>query len=90
MFPAPSAYLTFRRWTEDDTAFAEALWCDPEVTRFFGGAMSRELARDRLLAECERDRSLGIQYWPIFLRDTGEFAGFAGLRSDLPHLFSHL
>ncbi len=80
MFPAPSAHLTFRSWTEDDTALAEALWCDPEVTRFFGGAMSREQARYRLLAECERDRSLGIQYWPIFLRDTGEFAGCAGLR----------
>ena len=80
MVPAPSARLTFRSWTDEDTALAEALWCDPEVTRFFGGAMSREEARERLLAECERDRSLGLAYWPVFLRETGEFAGCAGLR----------
>lgn len=73
MFPPPSARLTFRSWTDEDTALAEALWCDPEVTRFFGGAMSREQARDRLHVECERDITLGMQYWPIFLRETGKF-----------------
>ena len=80
MVPPSSARLTFRRWTDEDTALAEALWCDPEVTRFFGGAMSREQARDRLYAECERESSLGVQYWSMFLRETGEFAGCAGLR----------
>lgn len=80
MFPPSSARLTFRSWTDEDTALAEALWCDPEVTRFFGGAMSREQARDRLHVECERDITVGMQYWPIFLRETGEFAGCAGLR----------
>jgi RimJ/RimL family protein N-acetyltransferase len=80
MFPKPSARLTFRSWTDEDTALAEALWCDPEVTRFFGGAMSREEARNRLRIECERDIALGMQYWPIFLRETNEFAGCAGLR----------
>jgi ribosomal-protein-alanine N-acetyltransferase len=80
MFPPPSARLTFRSWTEDDAPLAEALWCDAEVTRFFGGAMSQEQARDRLRVECERGRTLGLQYWPIFFRETGEFAGCAGLR----------
>jgi RimJ/RimL family protein N-acetyltransferase len=75
-----SARLEFRNWSENDTALAEALWCDPEVTRFFGGPMSRQQVHDRLQLECERNRSLGIQYWPIFLRETGEFAGCAGLR----------
>jgi ribosomal-protein-alanine N-acetyltransferase len=42
--------------------------------------MSREQASDRLHVECERDIALGMQYWPIFLRETGEFAGCAGLR----------
>jgi ribosomal-protein-alanine N-acetyltransferase len=42
--------------------------------------MSREQARERLHTECERDSSLGMQYWPIFLRETGGFAGCAGLR----------
>ena len=43
--------------------------------------MSREQAHDRLHIEWERDRSMGMQYWPIFLRETGEFAGCAGLRA---------
>lgn len=80
MFPSSSARLTFRSWTLEDTALAEALWCDPEVTRFFGGAMTPEHARDRLRVECERGSTLGIEYWPMFLRETGEFAGCAGLR----------
>ena len=80
MPPPSSARLTFRSWTEEDTALAEALWCDPEVTHYFGGAMSREQARARLDMERERESSLGMQYWPMFLRDTGEFAGCAGLR----------
>jgi ribosomal-protein-alanine N-acetyltransferase len=80
MVPRSSARLKFRSWTEEDIALAEALWCDPEVTRFFGGPMGREQSRERLHTECERDSSLGMQYWPIFLRETGEFAGCAGLR----------
>jgi len=80
MLPPSSARLVFRSWSKNDTALAESLWCDPEVTRFFGGPMSREQAHDRLHIECEHNRSLGMQYWPIFLRETGEFAGCAGLR----------
>ena len=80
MTPLSSARLTFRSWTDEDTALAEALWCDPEVTHYFGGAMTRELAHGRLDAERERESHLGMQYWPMFLRETGEFAGCAGLR----------
>ncbi|QEE29472.1 GNAT family N-acetyltransferase [Terriglobus albidus] len=64
----------------NDTALAESLWCDPEVTHFFGGAMTPTQARERLQAECQREDLLGMQYWPMFLRETGEFAGCAGLR----------
>ena len=70
----------FRSWNETDTARAEALWCDPEVTHFFGGAMTPEQAHARLDIEREREVRLGVQYWPMFLRETGEFAGCAGLR----------
>ena len=80
MVPSPSARLTFRNWTDEDVVLAEALWCDPEVTHYFGGAMTREQACDRLHAECERESGHGMQYWPMFLRETGEFAGCAGLR----------
>ena len=80
MVPPSSARLTFRSWTDQDTALAEALWCDSEVTHFFGGAMTPEQTQDRLHAERERETLLGMQYWPMFLRETGEFAGCAGLR----------
>jgi RimJ/RimL family protein N-acetyltransferase len=80
MTPAPSPRLTFRTWTENDARLAEALWCHPEVTHFFGGAMTPQQARDRLAIERENENRLGMQYWPIFLRETGEFAGCAGLR----------
>ncbi len=80
MVPAFSDRLTFRSWTPEDSALAEALWCDPEVTHYFGGAMTPEQARERLHTELERENRLGIQYWPMFLRSTGKFAGCAGLR----------
>ena len=80
LIPPPSARLRFRSWTDKDAALAESLWCDSEVTRYFGGAMSPEQARARLDIERERERRLGMQYWPMFLRETGEFAGCAGLR----------
>ena len=80
MPPLTSSRLTFRSWTDQDTALAEALWCDPEVTHYFGGAMTREQAHDRLRTERDRESCFGIQYWPVFLRETGAFAGCAGLR----------
>lgn len=42
--------------------------------------MTREQARSRLDIERERESHLGVQYWPMFLRETGEFVGCAGLR----------
>jgi [ribosomal protein S5]-alanine N-acetyltransferase len=86
--PQPSSRLVFRSWTNDDTQLAEGLWCDQEVTRFFGGPMTVDQAHERLRAECQREDELGIQYWPAFFRETGEFAGCAGLRpwSMDPHI----
>lgn len=75
-----SGRLSFRCWTEEDLALAQALWCDPEVTRYLGGVMSEEQVRARLCLEMDRARSMGVQYWPIFERATGSFAGCAGLR----------
>ncbi len=80
MVPVSSDRLTFRSWTSEDLPHAQALWCDPQVTHHFGGALTPEQARERLHMEVERGNRLGIQYWPMFLRKTGEFAGCAGLR----------
>jgi [ribosomal protein S5]-alanine N-acetyltransferase len=80
MHPGSSSRLIFRSWTEDDAPLAEALWCDAEVTHFLGGAMTPDQAYARLAAERENENRAGLQYWPICLRETGEFAGCAGLR----------
>ena len=42
--------------------------------------MTPEQAHDRLTIERDREIRLGFQYWPMFLRETGQFAGCAGLR----------
>lgn len=78
--PPPTERLIFRTWTEDDTDLAVSLWTHAEVMRFMGGAMTESGAQERLRQEINRQREFGFQYWPIFLREDGRFAGCAGLR----------
>src|SRR5215470_11368931 len=75
-----SPRLGFRPWTDADIALAEGLWGDPEVTRFIGGPFSDEQVRERLAREIATFREHGAQYWPMFLRATGEHIGCCGLR----------
>jgi len=72
--------LGFRLWTPDDFALAWALWGDPEVTRRIGGPFSETQVRERLEREIANQEAHGVQYWPIFLRTTGEHLGCCGLR----------
>lgn len=76
--------LRFRLWREGDVDLAVTLWGDPDVTRFIDARprLSREAVEERLTREIEAQRDHEIQYWPMFLRDTGELAGCCGLR---PH-----
>ncbi len=78
--PPPSNRLAFRTWQESDADLAISLWTHPEVTRFLGGPSSPQAAIDRLHLEIHRQNQFGVQYWPIFLRSNGTFAGCAGLR----------
>ena len=75
-----SERLGFRTWSEADIELAMGLWGDPEVTRLIGGPFSREQVQERLSREIATMQSHGIQYWPIFLLATGEYAGCCGLR----------
>lgn len=75
-----SPRLAFRCWREADQPLALSLWTDAEVSRYLGGPMSPEEARARLRLEMDTQRRLGVQYWPIFFRTDGDFAGCAGLR----------
>lgn len=72
--------LEFRWWREQDLPLATALWCDPEVMAYLGGPRSPEEAKQRLHLEIQNAQRLGFQYWPIFERSSGEFAGCAGLK----------
>lgn len=78
--------LGFRTWTENDFDLAFGLWGDIEVTRLIGGPFSREQVQTRLFQEISTQEKYQVQYWPIFLIDTGEHVGCAGLRPyDLPN-----
>ena len=80
--------LGFRVWTEDDLDLAIGLWGDHEVTKLFDsrGPLSRDQIQNRLLQEIATQAEHGIQYWPIFLWETDEHVGCAGLRPyDLPN-----
>jgi RimJ/RimL family protein N-acetyltransferase len=74
--------LGFRRWSDDDFDLALGLWGDFKVTeRFDGrGPLSREHVNARLLQEITTQSEHGVQYWPIFLLESGEHIGCAGLR----------
>jgi [ribosomal protein S5]-alanine N-acetyltransferase len=75
-----SPRLGFREWSPADLPLAMALWEDPEVTRFIGGPFSAERIQEKLNTEIELCSRHHVQYWPIFLLQSQEHAGCAGLR----------
>ena len=76
-----SARLGFRTWHESDLPLALRLWSDPAVSRFITArGFTEEEVRTRLRSEIESQESHGIQYWPIFLLESGEHVGCCGLR----------
>lgn len=74
-----SARLGFRLWSENDMALAVALWCDDLVNKLIGGPFSALQAQQRLFKEIALQERYGMQYWPMFLLDTGAFVGCCGL-----------
>jgi RimJ/RimL family protein N-acetyltransferase len=74
--------LIFRKWQESDMELALGLWGDLRVTKFIDsrGELSEPDVQNRLNQEIDSERNLGVQYWPIFLRLTGELVGCCGLR----------
>ncbi|MEW5870964.1 MAG: GNAT family N-acetyltransferase [Chloroflexota bacterium] len=82
-----SPRLGFRRWQASDFHLALALWGDPQVTRLIDarGQLSPEQVQQRLEKEIATQQEYGVQYWPIFLLESGEHIGCCGLRPyDLP------
>ena len=75
-----SSRLGFGTWTADDRPLALSLWGDPDVTKLTGGPFSPEQVELRLAQELAHRQQHGIQYWPLFLLDTGDYVGCCGLR----------
>lgn len=76
--------IGFSKWTKEDIPLALSLWGEKEVTQYIcaTGEFSNQDVIERLLLEMENDARFGIQYWPIFSFQDGEFLGCCGLR---PH-----
>ena len=74
--------LGFSHWTPEDLPLAQALWEDPEVTRFLSlnGIFTEEDIRRRLEREIALMRDHKVQYWPIFMLETGDHVGCGGLQ----------
>ena len=70
----------FRRWQLSDAALAATLWSDPKVMQYLGGPYTPEEVAARLKTEVSNDAAHGIQYWPLFVAGTDEFAGCCGLK----------
>jgi ribosomal-protein-alanine N-acetyltransferase len=74
--------LGFSHWRPEDLPLAQALWGDPEVTRFLSlsGIFTEEDIRQRLSREMALMREHNVQYWPIFMLETGDHVGCGGLQ----------
>lgn len=74
--------LGFGVWTENDMDSAAMLWRDEDVTRYArdGGPFTDEEIRDLLKREAENQNTYGVQYWPIYVKETGELAGCCGMK----------
>lgn len=74
--------LGFGKWTLDDFEMAHQLWTDEDVTRYVrdGGHFSEEETKELLQREVNHQENFKVQYWPIFLKETGELVGCCGLK----------
>jgi ribosomal-protein-alanine N-acetyltransferase len=72
--------LGFSHWSPDDWSLAQALWGDAQVTSLIGGPFTTEQVEQRLNSEIASMNAHHVQYWPIFLVESDQHAGCAGLR----------
>ena len=81
--------MGFSRWRREDLPLATLLWGDPAVTRLIcaSGVFSPEDVAARLALEVSNGEHHGVQYWPLFDLETGDFVGCCGLRPRAPGVF---
>jgi RimJ/RimL family protein N-acetyltransferase len=74
-----SPRLTFRTWTIKDVRLACTLWGNVAVAQSIGGPFSESQIHERLAREIANQAQYHLQYWPVFLLGSGEFAGCCGI-----------
>jgi RimJ/RimL family protein N-acetyltransferase len=79
-----TARLGFGHWSASDLALARGLWGNTEVTAWIGGPFTKEQIEQRLSQEIASLQANGVQYWPLFILQTNQHAGCAGLRPYQP------
>jgi [ribosomal protein S5]-alanine N-acetyltransferase len=80
--------IGFRCWESGDAALAIRLWSHPQVVRLVADLdPTEQTALARLAQETRNLATHGIQYWPIFLRVSGEHLGCCGLRPFQENVF---
>ena len=72
--------LGFSHWLPGDLPLAQGLWGNVEVTSLIGGPFTPEQVEQRLQSEIGSLTAHGVQYWPVFLLESDQHAGCAGLR----------
>lgn len=72
--------LLLRLWRDDDVAPFVALNADPAVTQFLPGPATPEQAGRLFAAQNAMYAQHGCCYFAAELRETGELAGFVGLK----------
>ena len=77
-----SARLGFSNWREEDIDLARTLWGAPDVTKYIcaTGVFTEEDISARLAKELSNFKEFGVQYYPMFDLESGEFAGVGGFR----------
>jgi RimJ/RimL family protein N-acetyltransferase len=75
-----SERLGFTHWLPGDLPLAQGLWGNAEVTSLIGGPFAAEEVEQRLNREIASIRADNVQYWPVFLLESDQHAGCAGLR----------
>ncbi len=72
--------LLLRAWRDDDAATFHALNQDPRVFEFLPGPMSMEQVERFMQVHNAMQRETGIGYLALEVADSGELAGFVGLK----------
>ena len=77
-----SPRLQFGLWRLQDLPLARRLWTNRQTCRYItaSGAMTPRQAEQRMELEIQQYLQTGLQYHPLFLKETGAFIGVCGLR----------